>query len=335
VPTAELQELFAQEVKGLTAEELLILKESDFFTPTTWTAEQKRLFIKMRARCGEGEAAESQRVAGRRTRFSVPSFPCQYSENIPVCWYNPSGTSLPQTPLYVPDCTRKETSMCGRYSIEITTPQLQERFDIAGDIPELSARYNVAPTQQMPVVVHHSPNSVELMRWGLILFWAKDARVGAKMINARAETVAEKPAYRKALSTHRCLVPASGFYEWQRSDRGAKAPYWIFCTDAPLFAFAGLHAAWKSPEDEWIHSYTIITTEANDMVAPIHNRMPVILDREDETLWLDPDQTEAERLLPLLRPYPAAKMAAHAVSRRVNNPAFDTADLITPEVNSQ
>ncbi len=225
--------------------------------------------------------------------------------------------------------------MCGRYSFEITVPALQERFDIEGDIPELPARYNVAPTQTMPVVVHHSPNSVELMRWGLIPFWAKDPSVGSKMINARAETVAEKPAYRKALATHRCLVPASGFYEWQRSDGGAKVPYWIFCKDAPLFAFAGLHAAWKSPEDEWIHSYTIITTEANDVVAPIHNRMPVILEREDEALWLDPEQTEAERLLPLLRPYPSVKMDAYAVSRRVNNPAFDTADLITPEINSK
>lgn len=225
--------------------------------------------------------------------------------------------------------------MCGRYSFEITAPQLQERFDIAGDIPTLPARYNVAPTQQMPVIVHHSPNSVVLMRWGLIPFWAKDPSVGSRMINARAETVAEKPAYRKALATHRCLVPASGFYEWQHNDHGAKMPYWIFVKDAPLFAFAGLHAAWKGPQDEWVHSYTIITTEANDVVAPIHDRMPAILDREDEALWLDPDQMEAERLLPLLRPYPSARMDAHAVSRRVNNPAFDTAALITPAVNSK
>jgi putative SOS response-associated peptidase YedK len=225
--------------------------------------------------------------------------------------------------------------MCGRYGFEVTAPALQERFDIEGDIPAVPARYNVAPTQTMPVVVHHSPNSVALMRWGLIPFWAKDVSVGSKMINARAETVAEKPAYRKALATHRCLVPASGFYEWQRNDRGVKVPYWIFCKDEPLFAFAGLHAAWKGPEDEWIHSYTIITTEANEVVAPIHGRMPVILDREDEALWLDPDQTEAERLLPLLRPYSSARMDAHAVSRQVNNPAFDTADLIRPEVNSK
>jgi putative SOS response-associated peptidase YedK len=135
--------------------------------------------------------------------------------------------------------------MCGRYSFEITPSQLQGRFAIAGDIPGLPARYNVAPTQIMPVVVRRSPNRVALMRWGLIPSWAKDEKAGNRMINARAERVATSPAFRKALAARRCIVPASGFYGWRREGRTGKVPYWIFVQDEPVIGFAGLYAHWS------------------------------------------------------------------------------------------
>ncbi len=219
--------------------------------------------------------------------------------------------------------------MCGRYTL-VEVDGLQRRFALEAPLPEVPARYNVAPTQTMPVVTRHSPNHLELMRWGLIPSWAKDPTVGNRMINARAETVAERPAYKRALERRRCLIPASGFYEWKQTEHG-KVPYYIHLTDEPLFAFAGLYENWKAPDETWVRSYTIITTSANDLMAPLHNRMPVILDREDEDLWLDPDATEPERLLPLLRPYPARRMAAYPVSRAVNSPTNDSPTLITPE----
>jgi putative SOS response-associated peptidase YedK len=219
--------------------------------------------------------------------------------------------------------------MCGRYTL-VEVDGLQRRFEIEGAPPEIPARYNVAPTQTMPVVTRHSPNQLELMRWGLIPSWAKDPTIGSRMINARAETVAEKPAFKRALERRRCLIPATGFYEWKQTEHG-KVPHYIHLTDEPLFAFAGLYENWRAPDETWIRSYTIITTTANDLMAPLHNRMPVILDREDENLWLDPDATETERLLPLLRPYPARRMEAYPVSRAVNSPTNESPALITPE----
>jgi putative SOS response-associated peptidase YedK len=219
--------------------------------------------------------------------------------------------------------------MCGRYTL-VEVDGLQKRFSLEEALPEVSARYNVAPTQTMPVVTRHSPNQLELMRWGLIPSWAKEPNIGNRMINARAETVAEKPAFKRALERRRCLIPASGFYEWKQTESG-KVPHYIHLTDEPLFAFAGLYENWKAPDETWVRSYTIITTTANDLMAPLHNRMPVILGREDEDLWLDPDATETERLLPLLRPYPARHMAAYPVSRAVNSPTNESPTLITPE----
>jgi putative SOS response-associated peptidase YedK len=181
----------------------------------------------------------------------------------------------------------------------------------------------------MPVVVRHSPNCLELMRWGLIPRWAKDASTGLRTINARAETVAEKRTYRRPLQFQRCLVPASGFYEWKQTE-GGKVPYWILLEDEPLFAFAGLWESWTDPAGQEIRSYTIITCEANDFMAAIHSRMPVILPRETEDQWLDPDVVEPERLLPLLRPYRAGPMAAHPVSRAANNAQNDYPDLLRP-----
>ncbi len=218
--------------------------------------------------------------------------------------------------------------MCGRYAIVLVGGgDLQRRFSLENLLDHPQARFNVAPTQTLPVVVRNSPDRVEMMRWGLIPSWAKDASIGSRMINARAETVAEKPAFRRLLRSQRCLVPATGFFEWKREGDG-KAPHFIHLPDEPLFAFAGLYDTWHDPNGQTVRSYSIITTEPNEVIAPIHNRMPLILRRDDEDGWLDPENTEPENLLPLLRPYPAHAMAAYPVSRMVNSPANDAPDLL-------
>src|SRR4051794_30976416 len=192
--------------------------------------------------------------------------------------------------------------MCGRYAIVLVGDgSLQRRFSLEELLDDPAPRFNVAPTQALPVITRNSPNRAEMMRWGMIPFWAKDPAIGSRMINARAETVAEKPAFKRSLRSQRCLVPASGFFEWKR-DGETRTPHFIHLTDEPLFAFAGLYDRWRSPDGQEVMSYSILTIEPNDLMAPIHNRMPVVLDREDEGIWLDPDITEPERLLPLLRP---------------------------------
>jgi len=218
--------------------------------------------------------------------------------------------------------------MCGRYAL-LATGELQARFAITGEVPELDARYNVAPTQTLPVVVRNSPNRVALMRWGLIPSWAKDASGAGRMINARAETVAEKPSYRTALRSRRCLVPANGFFEWRRVGI-TRAPFYIHMKDESLFAFAGLYDTWRDPNGVAVTTYTIITTEPNELVATIHDRMPVILHREDEDRWLDPGITDPGAVLPLLHPHPAENMAAYPISAVVNSPAYDTPEILQP-----
>jgi putative SOS response-associated peptidase YedK len=214
--------------------------------------------------------------------------------------------------------------MCGRYAIVLVGDgTLQRRFSLAELLDDPQPRYNAAPTQTLPVIVGDGSNTLTTMRWGLIPFWAKDASIGSRMINARAETVAEKPAFKRSLRSRRCLVPATGFFEWKR-DGKEKEPYFIHLKDEPLFAFAGLWDNWHDPDGAEIRSFSILTTEPNDLMRGIHNRMPVILDRDDEQVWLDPDMSEPERLLPLLRPYPAREMDAFAVSRMVNSPMNDT-----------
>ncbi|KPV53102.1 hypothetical protein SE17_11560 [Kouleothrix aurantiaca] len=208
--------------------------------------------------------------------------------------------------------------MCGRYTFEPIDDVL-ERFDIDGAELDLEPNYNVAPTQTMPVVVRNSPNHLEFMRWGLIPSWAKDWKIGYKMINARAETVAEKPAYRKAFASQRCLVPASGFYEWRKTDDG-KIPHYIHLKSGELFAFAGLYDVWHDEQGREVHTYTIITTEPNALMYEIHDRMPVILKRQDEEIWVDPAVKDRERLEALLVPYSSDEMEAYPVSPRVNSP---------------
>jgi putative SOS response-associated peptidase YedK len=193
------------------------------------------------------------------------------------------------------------------------------------DIPPLKPRYNIAPSQDVLAVrlpLGETKRQLCLLRWGLIPSWAKDITVGAKMINARAESAAVKPAFRRAFGTRRCLIPADGFYEWQRRGAG-KQPYHIRMRDGKPFAFAGLWEEWEGTIAGPIESCTILTTAANDLVAPLHDRMPVIIAPSDFALWLDPKTTDAAALKVLLRPYPSERMVAVPVSTAVNDPAHD------------
>jgi putative SOS response-associated peptidase YedK len=225
--------------------------------------------------------------------------------------------------------------MCGRYTLATTTPdQLRARFPL-GESVEIRRRFNVAPGDDVLALVRHHDGAVggELLHWGFVPPWATDRSVGFKMINARAETVAEKPAYRDAFLRRRCLILADGFYEWQRD--GARQPFHVTRADAQPFAFAGLRTAWKDPQGEWLRSCTIVTTQANEAVASIHPRMPVMLERDEEEVWLDPDAPPA-LLASLLRPLPAAETRARAVSKAVNDARYDGPEcLAEPAAEAQ
>jgi len=221
--------------------------------------------------------------------------------------------------------------MCGRFTLTVSARVLADVFDVP-EVPQLAPRYNIAPTQTVAIVRHAADGSREmaLVRWGLIPFWAKDTSIGARMINARGETVASKPAFRSAVKQRRCLIPADGFYEWQKSGVG-KQPFLIRFADRRAFAFAGLWDRWRRTEDtQEIVSCTIITTSPNDLVRELHDRMPVILppSRFDEWLRLEPLPEAA--LESLLQPYPADEMEAFPVSRRVNTPTHDDAECVLP-----
>jgi putative SOS response-associated peptidase YedK len=218
--------------------------------------------------------------------------------------------------------------MCGRYGL-VPDQSFDERFRVENRQEPLFPQYNIAPGASMPVVVRNSPNRVAMMKWGLIPHWSKEPQVKFSTINARAETITTSPAYRAPFRSRRCLVPASGFYEW-RATKDGKQPYFIRLKGEQLFAFAGLYDVWRDAEGQELFSYTIITTAPNSLMTPIHNRMPVILRREDEDAWLDKD-TGTGRLVALLVPYPAERMEAYTVSRAVNNPAHEGEELIRPE----
>lgn len=213
--------------------------------------------------------------------------------------------------------------MCGRYTLRTPVDTLVEEFGITGPLPEVPARYNVAPTQEVAsVLVEDDERHLEMLRWGLIPSWADDPGIGSRMINARSETAAEKPSFRGAFKKRRCLILADGFYEWQKAGNGGKQPYYIRMEDGSPFAFAGLWEVWDKHGEE-IRSCTILTTEANGLVREIHHRMPVILPPENYDFWLDPDVREREPLLDLLRPHPEDAMEAYPVSRFVNSPSND------------
>jgi putative SOS response-associated peptidase YedK len=220
--------------------------------------------------------------------------------------------------------------MCGRFTLTTDIEQLEERFSFHAANLSFTPRYNIAPSQTVLTVIgDEKGNRGGLLRWGLIPSWAKDAAIGNRMINARAETVAEKPSFRRALQQRRCLILADGFYEWQQKGK-KKTPLFITLTSRAPFAFAGLWETWRPPDGEAIHSCTIITTTPNTLMGSIHNRMPVILAREAETTWLDWTITEPEKLLPLLVPYPETLMDAYEVALTVNSPKNDSPACVAP-----
>src|SRR5215211_5861668 len=185
--------------------------------------------------------------------------------------------------------------MCGRFTFQ-PTEAVYTRFQISNRLDSLTARYNIAPGQMVPVIIANSPRRIVLMRWGLIPHWAKDEKTAYKMINARIETLTQRPAFRGLLSHHRALVPACGYYEWQGEGR-EKTPYYIHPRSESFVAFAGLYDTWSTPHGEDLCTFTIITTEADPVMAKLHNRMPVILARELEAAWLDPELTQAQDVL--------------------------------------
>lgn len=216
--------------------------------------------------------------------------------------------------------------MCGRYELHTHPAAIALAFGI-GTIPSLAPRYNIAPMQQVPVVRRSQTGPRELvdMRWGLVPRWAKDPGIGAKMINARSETIAEKPSFRTAYRRHRCLLPTNGFYEWKVGAGGAKQPIHIGMKDGGLFAFAGLAERWLSPEGEVLDTCTIVTTQANALLSPLHDRMPVIVASHDYERWLDVANVDVSDLF---APFPAALMTYYPVSTRVNAVRNDDASLL-------
>ncbi len=225
--------------------------------------------------------------------------------------------------------------MCGRYSFTLPPDAIRELFRVMTGL-NLRPRYNIAPTQEAPVIGRdeNGDRALKMYRWGLVPRWSKALPTSAPMINARAESIAEKPAFRDAFRKRRCLVPADGFFEWTKDkSSGDRRPWRIFAADRPAFAFAGIWEAWRDPaggaEAPVIRSFAIVTTSANDRIAPIHDRMPVMLARADEDAWLAPE-TPAERLQALLAPYPAELTDFHRVDSRVNSVRNDDPDCIKP-----
>jgi putative SOS response-associated peptidase YedK len=216
--------------------------------------------------------------------------------------------------------------MCGRYELHTHPAAIALAFGLEHP-PAIAPRYNIAPTQDVPVVRVNRAGERELaqVRWGLVPRWAKDPSIGVRMINARAETLADKPAYRMALRQHRCLVPASGFYEWKPRPGGGKQPMHVGMKDGAPFAMAGLTERWLSPEGEVLDTCTIVTTEANSLVAPLHDRMPLIIAPEDYERWLDRAEDD---VTDLFTPYPSEQMAYYPVSTRVNAVRNDDAAII-------
>ncbi len=221
--------------------------------------------------------------------------------------------------------------MCGRYTQTQTLKALAERFGALADGIDSGPRYNIAPSQQAVIVRAEQRPVLRNARWGLVPSWAKDPAIGHTLINARAETVSEKPSFKRAQESRRCLVPADGFYEWARKGSN-KIPHRFTLKDGGLFSFAGLWETWRAPDGGSLESFTIVTTQANDLLKSVHDRMPVILRREDEPLWLDPKTGATAQVKGLLRPYPAEEMAAAEVSPLVNSPKNDGPDcLAAPE----
>jgi putative SOS response-associated peptidase YedK len=221
--------------------------------------------------------------------------------------------------------------MCGRFSLTLDPNQLRQEFAWLNIPVDTAPRYNVAPSQPVAVVPNDGRKQIDYFLWGLIPSWSMDASIGYRMINARSETAAEKPSFRAAFRRRRCLIPADGFYEWRKEDdKKRKTPYYVFLKSMKPFFFAGLWESWASPDGSNILSCTILTTQPNDLVAQIHDRMPVILTPEYYDYWLNPNELKPSDLEGVLKAYPADQMSAYPVSTIVNNPANDSIECIKP-----
>jgi putative SOS response-associated peptidase YedK len=224
--------------------------------------------------------------------------------------------------------------MCGRFTLTTPAQRLADQFDISGELPDLTPSYNVAPTQKIAAVAANAEGERKLgrLQWGLVPRWSTDPEIGSRMINARAETVAEKNSFKSAFRKRRCLIPADGFYEWQKNEAGSgpTQPYYIRLETGTPYAFAGLWESWEGEDGRKIHSTTIITTEANELVGEIHHRMPVILSPESYSTWLDTSIQEPDELMGLLHPYPSEQMEAYPVSTHVNRPSNDDPECVEP-----
>lgn len=213
--------------------------------------------------------------------------------------------------------------MCGRFVSSIPADELKKIFDLI-ETPKLEPRYNVAPTQLTAVVRNQGErNRLDLLKWGLVPGWSKDPGFGSHLINARSESVAEKPAFRHAIKYRRCIIPVSGFYEWSHSG-ALKQPYYIRMADHSPMCLAGLWEMWKAPDGNELETFTILTTAANRVVTPIHDRMPVILHPDSFSLWLSHNMHDPQLLQPFYQPYPAQQLTAYKVPDLVNNPRFDS-----------
>ena len=219
--------------------------------------------------------------------------------------------------------------MCGRYTLTADAESIQLAFNLDNVDGWTEPRYNIAPTQQVAVITDQDPQMMSFMKWGLVPSWAKDPKMGNRMINARSETAAEKPSFRTAFKRRRCLIPANGYYEWTKQGK-RKIPMYIQHADRDVFAFAGLWESWKQPDGAWLHTCAILTTEANETVRPIHHRMTVIIEPEDYELWLAPRELMPAEWLPLMAGPRPEQLTIHEVSRQVNSPANDNPTLVLP-----
>ena len=218
--------------------------------------------------------------------------------------------------------------MCGRFTLHHPAAELAERFAVEQTLLELRPRYNIAPSQPVAVVIQRQQRQLLEFRWGLVPFWAKTAAIGNRLINARAESLADTSAFRNAFRRGRCIVPASGYFEWKRSGSG-KVPHYIQLADRQPLAMAGLSEKWTAPDGEVLRTCAIVTTEPNAAVAGLHNRMPAILTPEAAEIWLDPGTAGIPALLSLLRPYPG-ELGLHPVSPLVNRADVDEAECVQP-----
>lgn len=224
--------------------------------------------------------------------------------------------------------------MCGRYALSVEREALLAYFGVDDLGFDYEVMYNIAPGSDIPAFIAHMGTLRSgKLRWGLVPSWARDEKIGYKLINARAETLAEKPSFRNSFRRKRCVIPADSFYEWKHTSDGTKQPMRIMIKDTPLFVMAGLYDTWVRPNGDKLHTCTIVTTQANPFMSDIHHRMPVILDREQMQTWLDTNIQDPEALAPLLQPYPADRMHAYAVQSMVNSPKNNTSHCFKPASN--